>query len=68
MTRNFSRIAVIFALAVPCGAALAQGRADTQGYPARPIRVIVPNTGGSQMDIVTRMIGQRLTETWDSRS
>jgi len=64
VTRHFSRIAVIFALAVPCGAALAQGRADTQVYPARPIRVIVPNTGGSQMDIVTRMIGQRLTETW----
>src|SRR6185436_770500 len=33
-------------------------------YPARPIRIIVPNTAGSGMDNVTRLIGHRLTETW----
>jgi tripartite-type tricarboxylate transporter receptor subunit TctC len=33
-------------------------------YPNRPIRIIVPNTAGSGMDNVTRMIGQRFTETW----
>lgn len=50
MARNLSRIAVIFGLALLCGVALAQSRADAQNYPARPIRIIVPNTAGSAMD------------------
>jgi tripartite-type tricarboxylate transporter receptor subunit TctC len=45
------------------GAALAQSRTDTQ-YPVRPVRIIVANTAGSQMDNVTRMLGQGLTEAW----
>src|SRR3954464_10519996 len=45
------------------GAALAQLRTDTQ-YPVRPVRIIVANTAGSQMDNVTRMLGQGLTEAW----
>jgi len=44
--------------------ALAQPHAETQGYPSRPIRIIVANTAGSAMDNVTRIIGQRLTEAW----
>jgi len=55
---------VIFGLALLHGAAFAQSRTGAQGYPSRPIRIIVPNTAGSQMDNVTRMIGQRFTETW----
>jgi tripartite-type tricarboxylate transporter receptor subunit TctC len=43
---------------------LAQPRTDTQNYPVRPIRIIVPNTAGSAMDNVTRMLGQRMTESW----
>jgi len=43
---------------------LAQPQADAQNYPVRPIRIILPNTAGSAMDNVTRMIGQRLTEVW----
>ena len=64
MARNLSSIVVIFGLALLHGAAFAQSRTDAQGYPSRPIRIIVPNTAGSQMDNVTRMIGQRFTETW----
>lgn len=58
-------IAVVIAgiAAYPAGA-LAQPRVDLQGYPARPIRIIVPNTAGSAMDNVTRMIAQHLTDTW----
>ena len=61
---------LLFLIPFICGAAvfhafaLAQSRNDAQGYPARPIRIIVPNTAGSQMDNVSRMIGQRFTETW----
>jgi tripartite-type tricarboxylate transporter receptor subunit TctC len=46
------------------GCTLLCGLAGAQTYPARPIRIIVPNTAGSAMDNVARMIGQRLTESW----
>ncbi len=61
---SLSSIGVISGLALLYGVALAQSRADAQSYPIRPIRIIVPNTAGSAMDNVTRMIGQRLTEAW----
>ena len=64
MARGLSNTAVIAGFALCFGVALAQPRVDTQSYPARPIRIIVPNTAGSAMDNVTRMIGQRLTEVW----
>src|SRR5262249_12078427 len=55
---------LVLGFLLPCTFALAQSRADAQSYPARPIRIIVPNTAGSGMDNVTRMIGQRFTEAW----
>lgn len=33
-------------------------------YPVKPIRVIVPYPAGGTSDILTRMIGARLTEAW----
>jgi tripartite-type tricarboxylate transporter receptor subunit TctC len=38
--------------------------ADTQAYPARPIRIIVPFTPGAGTDIVGRAIAQSLTDRW----
>lgn len=35
-----------------------------QGYPSKPVRVIVPFTAGSGVDIVARMVSQKLTEFW----
>jgi len=64
VARSLSSIAVIVGLALLGGIALAQSRTDAQIYPARPIRIIVPNTAGSAMDNVTRMLGQRFTESW----
>ena len=35
-----------------------------QGYPSKPVRVIVPFTAGSGLDIIARMVSQKLTEFW----
>ncbi len=44
----------------------ASGRAQDAppGYPARPIRIIVPVVPGGGLDIISRSIGQMLTESW----
>jgi tripartite-type tricarboxylate transporter receptor subunit TctC len=35
-----------------------------QNYPTRPIRIIAQFTPGTSTDILARVIGQKLTETW----
>ncbi len=44
-------------------AAMGDG-ALAQGYPARPIRMVVPNLAGSATDAVARMVAQRFTDAW----
>lgn len=59
---------ILLAAAVPClglllaTAALAQSTAAA--FPARPVRVLVPNTPGSSADVIARYVGQRLAEGW----
>jgi tripartite-type tricarboxylate transporter receptor subunit TctC len=38
--------------------------ASAQSYPTRPIRVIIPYPPGGTSDILTRLIGVKLTESW----
>lgn len=35
-----------------------------QGYPTKPVRVIVPFSAGGATDIVTRVVSQKLTDIW----
>lgn len=35
-----------------------------QSYPAKPIRIIVPYSPGGTTDILSRAVGQKLTEAW----
>ncbi|MDB5866214.1 MAG: transporter substrate-binding protein [Betaproteobacteria bacterium] len=49
--------------AVVIATALLSGNVLAQGYPAKPVRIVVPYPAGGTVDIVARMIGQRLTET-----
>lgn len=40
------------------------GDALAQGYPTKPIRIVVPFPAGGAVDTVARTIGQKLTEAW----
>ena len=35
-----------------------------QGYPAKPVRIVVPYAAGGPYDDIVRTLGQRLTEIW----
>src|SRR5262245_66648886 len=34
-----------------------------QGYPTKPVRIIVPQAPGAQSDLFTRLLGQKLSES-----
>ena len=38
--------------------------AAQQGFPAKPIRFILPNAPGGSNDVVARLIGERMTANW----
>ena len=63
MQAEQTRRAVWMALAVLL-AAPAQGQAQTQNYPNKPIRIIV----GPGPDVLSRIIGQKFTESWGQQT
>jgi tripartite-type tricarboxylate transporter receptor subunit TctC len=38
--------------------------AHAQSYPSKPVRFVVPYPAGGSVDIVTRAVTQRLSQTW----
>ncbi|OGA92615.1 MAG: hypothetical protein A3G27_01745 [Betaproteobacteria bacterium RIFCSPLOWO2_12_FULL_66_14] len=49
--------ATLFSLALPAGAL-------AQDFPAKPVRIIVPNAAGAGTDTLARLFGQGLQEIW----
>ena len=39
------------------------GPATAQSYPTRPIRLVVPTAPGGSLDVLSRIVGQRLAES-----
>ena len=46
--------------------AINDGRA--QSYPDKPIRMVAPFAVGGALDVVARIVGAKLTESWGSKS
>ena len=63
MNRIFYRITCC----VAAFAAVATVRAQTQPYPTRPIRLVVSFAAGGGVDLVARLIGQKLSEAWSQQ-
>jgi tripartite-type tricarboxylate transporter receptor subunit TctC len=54
----------LFVAALAALSAGAFGNALAQTFPAKPIRIIVPFPAGGTSDILTRLIGAKMTESW----
>ena len=55
---------VIIGCALSSGSLLFSSVAQAQGWPSKPIRIIVPFTPGGPADLLPRLIGPKLTEAW----
>jgi tripartite-type tricarboxylate transporter receptor subunit TctC len=62
MTHVSTRHAVALAAALLCAASFTT--AAQEKYPSKPVRLLVPFSAGSQIDILGRWIGEKLGEKW----
>src|SRR5437868_1713563 len=62
---RFSRLARLAALVLACVLGVsAQAQSTADKYPDRPIRIIVPYPPGGSVDVLGRVIAQRMQENW----
>jgi len=56
---KFTRL--IKTLAVPAALLIAPGLASAQNYPTRPVTIIVPAPAGGGIDLIARVVGEKLS-------
>jgi tripartite-type tricarboxylate transporter receptor subunit TctC len=54
----------ILAIALLAAIGAAQAQNPAAGYPAKPIKIVMPFPAGGPTDILGRLLGQKLTEAW----
>ncbi|MCC6889369.1 MAG: hypothetical protein IT536_12615 [Hyphomicrobiales bacterium] len=52
---------VLLALTCHCGS-VAQAQESASAYPSQPIRIVIPAGAGGTLDVIARVVGQKLTE------
>ena len=62
MVRKIVLLLCLLTPALPLG--LSAGIANAQGYPNKPVRIIVPFPAGGLTDVFTRGLAQELTKLW----
>ncbi len=55
---------IAFATAAGFSLVVTHAFAQLEAFPAKPVRLVVPFSAGSQTDIVSRTVGPKLAETW----
>lgn len=64
MARMLRSFAAVFALVTGAWTGLcAPGGAAAQGFPAKPVKVVIPFAAGGSYDVVARLIGQKFQES-----
>lgn len=59
------RLSVFFMFSlIVTAASAAQGQDPARDYPNKPIRIVAGFSAGSTVDILARLSGQKMTETW----
>ena len=64
MVKTMLAGAVLAAAMISPAAAQTPAPGSGPAYPSRPIRIIIPFTGGSATDLLARAIGPKLVERW----
>jgi len=57
-----TRMKRLLAAAAGCAFVIISGALPAQGYPAKPIRVVVPYAPGGATDLTARLVGQKMQE------